>query len=496
MHTIPNKSEYSNIQGKFPQPLAASTGVIRLLLATTGCLVITCLCGILAALHYTGAFSWLRSNGLTFQTLRPLHTTFGVAWIMLAGMAMTYTYIVNERSKFFNDVSHHIARSAKGILALWIIAALAMITFHGMGRYTGREYISFPPAISVLVLTGWCVYLRSIWKAGMLNLGELPVYVWMWVVGAFLFIYTFIEAHAYLMPFLLNRPIRTLAIEWKSYGMLVGAMNLLVYGGMMYLAELLDAENKYSRSSLAFSLFFLGLTSSFTNFAHHTYHLPQSEWVKWISFVTSMAELVILFKVLRDLTKLGQAKGRNLAGPTVNLLLNSTTVWTATQLVFAILISIPPINSLLHGTLAILAHSMGSIVGIDTMAMLAVICYLSQKQAPKGFQFNHQSASFGVKLLNSGLCVMWLTLVMQGLNSGLALFLQGQLPEWKHFFSWLPLSFAGSGAAVATGIFLILGPTVRVLWAGLSSAKYTNQKQLTSRPKKQEMTSGSEELAT
>ena len=44
----------------------------------------------------------------------------------------------------------------------------------------------------------------------------------------------------------------------------------------------------------------MGVLNSFTNYGHHTFHLPQTPWIHWISFVISMLDTVILAKVLLD----------------------------------------------------------------------------------------------------------------------------------------------------------------------------------------------------
>ena len=37
---------------------------------------------------------------------------------------------------------------------------------------------------------------------------------------------------------------------------------------------------------------------------HHTYHLPQTEAVKWVPFIVSMMEVIILVKLMVDLGKM------------------------------------------------------------------------------------------------------------------------------------------------------------------------------------------------
>ena len=43
---------------------------------------------------------------------------------------------------------------------------------------------------------------------------------------------------------------------------------------------------------------------------HHTYHLPQTEVVKWVAFIVSMMEVIILVKLMIDLGKILSAARR------------------------------------------------------------------------------------------------------------------------------------------------------------------------------------------
>ena len=45
-----------------------------------------------------------------------------------------------------------------------------------------------------------------------------PVYVTMWGVGTVLFVYTFLEQHAYLLPGIWSDPVHDLRVQWKATG--------------------------------------------------------------------------------------------------------------------------------------------------------------------------------------------------------------------------------------------------------------------------------------
>ncbi|GIS78522.1 MAG: hypothetical protein CM1200mP14_00880 [Gammaproteobacteria bacterium] len=50
--------------------------------------------------------------------------------------------------------------------------------------------------------------------------------------------------------------------------------------------------------------------------------------------------------------------------------------WTVFILFSAILISIPPLNAIIHGTYAVTGHAMGATIGIDTMILLGAIIWI------------------------------------------------------------------------------------------------------------------------
>ena len=79
------------------------------------------------------------------------------------------------------------------------------------------------------------------------------------------FVFAFAEAHAWLLDWLLARPVRDLAIQWKAMGSLVGSFNLLVYGSVAWLGTRLSGDERYARSTTAYALYLVGILNSFTN---------------------------------------------------------------------------------------------------------------------------------------------------------------------------------------------------------------------------------------
>jgi len=89
-----------------------------------------------------------------------------------------------------------------------------------------------------------------------------------------------------------------MTIQWKSYGSMVGAWNMMIYGSSIYLMEKISGDKKYSHSTIAFVLYFTGLFNLMFNWGHHIYTLPTHNFIKHISYIVSMTELFILGKII------------------------------------------------------------------------------------------------------------------------------------------------------------------------------------------------------
>ncbi len=410
-----------------------------------GALIAICvlmLAGVLSVLHYIpGVSSVLAGAGFDFAAMRPIHTTFASAWIFLAALAMIYFYLQNAGE----PASPGERWTLRAQVIIWGLAGLGILATLFVGVTSGREYLGFHPWFSVAIMVGWLLFTWNFFRATWRGFFGKPVYVTMWGVGILLFIYTFAEQHAWLLPGVGTDPIVDMRVQWKATGTLVGSFNLLVYGSMYYLASLIVGDNRYAHSKMAYALFGIGLLNSFTNFGHHTYHLPQSELIKWISFLVSMLEILILVRVIWDIAQTVLKRGGERTGAT--MFLSATRWWTFAMFFTAILLSIPPINAILHGTLAVTGHAMGTEIGIDSMILLAALSWIlagrtreSRWLKPIGIGFNVSAAAL----------VAWLTVA--GCVVGFTRYQRLPAPEWLTASN--PIVFSLTG--IATAVFLAL----------------------------------------
>ncbi len=425
-------------------------------------IAIAIVAGLLGAMYYIPVVgTQMQQLGIRFTALRPIHTTFAVAFIFLASMAVVH--------RFFEDEAGTMGRAERIRLKIqilaWAVGGIGILGSLAFGVFSGREYMGFHPIFSIPIMLGWVMFVWNFF--GHLGKGILkrPMHVSMWSVGALFFIYTFSEQHAWLLPGVLADPIVDMRIQWKATGTLVGSFNLFVYGTLCYVGCKLSGNESYAHSRLAYALFGVGLLNSFTNFAHHTYHLPQGELVKWISFVVSMTEIILLARVMWDISAMIRTKRKSPACGT-QLFITFAKWWTGFILVTAIAISIPPINTLIHGTRLVMGHAMGAEIGIDAMVLFAAITWLLvQVLERRGTDPKPLSSRWYLQCIwgfNIGVVglVGWLSIsgVMTAIHryEGLA------TPEWVLVAG--PFIFAGSGLIAGFFLFSLILTWCKILF--------------------------------
>ncbi|MEE2848129.1 MAG: cbb3-type cytochrome c oxidase subunit I [Gemmatimonadota bacterium] len=430
-------------------------------------MAITLLGGILSALYSVPALApSFQSIGLDLRQLRPIHTAFAAAWIFLGGVAVVHRWLQDH-----GGVATAGDRWRLRIqVGSWAIAGLGILVTLAIGIGSGREYVGFHPVFSVFILLGWICFVWNFFRVAGPDFFERPLYLTMWGVGMLFFVVTFVEQHLYLLPSFFGNPVQDLQVQWKATGTLVGSFNLFVYGSIIYIGERISRDARYGHSRLAYALFAVSLLNSFTNFAHHSYHLPQDHIVKWISFVVSMLEITILCRAVYELWRLVNATDEQ-AFCAARGSFAASKYWTVFILLSSVLISIPPLNALIHGTYVVTGHAMGATIGIDTMILLgAVIWILSEHlQAREGELASAVLHTAGVKGIVVGLnlsvaaLVLWLH--VSGVITGVtrAGFSPGETyvpPTW--LANWNGVLFAATGVVALLFFVLLLARLVPV----------------------------------
>lgn len=425
------------------------------LLIALGSLAVVVISGLLAALVYIRWEPVLRQAGITLSHLRPIHETFALGWVFIAGVTVIHYYLGST----FGPPSTAACRRLKWQAGLWTMAGSGALLAYVTGHFSGREYLGYHPVFSLLILVGWFMFARNYFERMGTSLRSRPVYVYMWTVAIPLFVVTYIESHLYLLDFISSRPVRDIAMQWKSNGVLVGSFNLLTYGSLMYIAGRLRRNDDYAYSRTAFALFFVGVFNTFINYGHHTYHLPQSPWIHWISFSVSMMEIVIVAKLLVDLVGLAGRRKDSQDPGISQLFMRSATAWSLIMVALSIGIAIPPLNALIHGTHVVVAHSMGSMIGINTCILMGAIAFIVSDLKGSDHPVVRSALLKPLLLLfNISFLSLWLAFLGRGIAAGWSRYAGPSAPDFSTVIALFPnvVLAAGAGLTVALLGFIAL----------------------------------------
>jgi hypothetical protein len=169
--------------------------------------------------------------------------------------------------------------------------------------------------------------------------------------------------------------------------------------------------------------------------------------VKWIAFVVSMAEAIILWKLMVELLRSVRRQRGAFCGRASWLA--AAKWWTMSMLAVSILISVPNLNSLIHGTHVVMAHAMGTTVGIDTLVLLGCACFLvaELRGATVVPRLDAPVSRQAVLWISGALALLvgWLTLA--GTAHGIHRYFGEATPSWVTGGRWiLPVAGAVLGA--------------------------------------------------
>lgn len=425
-----------------------------LMISAMTCLLLGVVAGMVGTWAYSEKFTSLA--GLTLQHLRPLHTTFGVAWIYMAGCAVVYAYLIEQKEAHTEPFWLRL----KAHVILWAIAGVGVLVSLWQGVFSGREYMGAHWSWSVLIYVGWILFTWNFFSVVGFRLQGKPVFLYMWSSSLLLFLYSFAEGNAWHLAFIGDYPLRDIAMQWKSYGPMVGSFNLLVYGSLAFLSCKLAGNDRYAHSRLAFFLFFIGVFNSFTNFGHHTYHLPQSHLVKWISCIASLCEAVIVVKLLLDIVKNTREKASDI--PAVHFLLKAGTLWSFLTVGSAVIISVPPINTLIHGTHFVMSHAMGSMIGINSVVLWAALLYLLHCMVDND-SLSPRRDVFVFATLNLAALLLVGMLATRGIIDGYLRYMGPRAPAPPDLLRYMPEAFMVLGGVLAVCILFVCLNWIRLL---------------------------------
>lgn len=413
--------------------------ILSLLLLLVGLLF-----GLLGSLQYL--YPSLLKNSLSFAKIRPLHVSSVVFWILSAAIGGVIV--------FFQE---HTGKSLKYPLLVrwqfWLFAlsTIAILISYIFGVFGGREYWEFHPLFTIPIMLSWILFIINLFSS-IGKFKEQPVYVWMWLIGSVFFLFTYIESNLWWLPWFRNEIIQDMTIQWKSYGSLVGSWNMLIYGSSIYLMDKIAGNQKYSHSSLAFMLFFLGLLNGMFNWGHHIYTLPTHSIIKHIAYIVSMTELILLARIIYLWRSSLNTAKKHFHILSYKFIL-AADIWVLITLALAILMSVPALNIYMHGTHVVVSHTMGATIGINTFLLLSFIFDKTNK-----VEKETQWIRFGYIIIQICLPIFFLSLLVAGFMKGF-----WQMQEIQQIFSVMMVSlrplfivFSIAGFGLVIGFSMII----------------------------------------
>jgi nitric oxide reductase subunit B len=400
---------------------------------------------------------------LLFTKTRPLHVSLVVAWIFLIAIGGIYLYLPRQQNlKLWSP------RAANVHFWVFVVTGLAILASYLAGKFGGREYFEYPAALSIPIFITWILFGVNYFRTVSKSKGPWPVYYWMWATGIIFFFITFCEAYLWLIPYFRESMIREIIVQWKSYGALTGSWNMLVYGTAIYVASRIADDKETATSKLAYSLFFLGLFNLIFGWAHHTYLVPSQTWIRTLAYMVSMTELLILGKILWDWRASLQAIQKHKYCNAYRFMF-AADIWIFVNLILALLISVPALNLITHGTHITVAHAMGSTIGINTMILLASIFYVIREELPQRVHAGcTKQVQLGYWTANISLAVFFSALVLAGLGKGL--YTGGSFQDMMLQIRPFLLVFAVSGIGLMLGLWVVLWHAFRLTGEILSPA--------------------------
>ncbi len=373
--------------------------------------------GFLASLTYI--FPDFLKQNLSFISLRPMHVSSALFWIILGATGCVY-----------NGLQRITGKTGSKTLAiiqwlLWLIGIVGIFYSYFNKNFGGREYWEFNPIWALPIALAWILFLIN-FVSIIRKINNWPVYIWMWLTGLIFFLFTYLENYLWLFPYFRENFVTDMTIQWKVNGSIVGAWNQILYGTAFYLMDRIENKKTIGSNKLAFAMWFLGLVNLMFNWGHHIYTLPTEKYIRYVGYAVSMTEWIFLLKIIYHWKQSLNSIQKNYHYFPFRFLMMAD-FWVLLNLGQAILMSIPAINIYTHGTHVTVAHAMGTTIGINSMILMAA-CFEFIFPYENNNGSHYKFIVFNFWLLQASLLVFWLSLNIAGIKKGIWQLSQTQVP--------------------------------------------------------------------
>jgi nitric oxide reductase subunit B len=363
--------------------------------------------GILAAFIYLYP-DFLKELG--FISLRPLHVSSAMFWIILGATGCVYNGL--------RVVTKQVVTNRVAIVQwiLWIVAIIGIFVSYFTHQFGGREYWEFNPFWALPIALAWILFIINFYSL-ITKVRKWPVYMWMWLTGVVFFLFTFTENYLWLFPYFREHFITDMTIQWKVNGSLVGSWNQMLYGTAFFLMDKISDSKKVGRNNLAFAMYFLGLFNLMFNWGHHIYTLPTEKYIRYIGYIVSMTEWIFFAKIVYNWKRAVSDIQKHYHYFPYKFLM-AADAWVFINMTQAIFLSIPAINICTHGTHVTVAHSMGTTIGINSMILFAACFEFLKPNMYKEIKPSKR-LNFIFWMLQGSLLVFFLSLNAAGIKKGI-----------------------------------------------------------------------------
>ncbi len=397
------------------------------------------------------------NNYLPFYQLRPFHVSAALFWIISGATAGIMYY----KHEVFSDVKRA-ATKDKIFIITWIGTILAIFGCYAFRIFGGREYWEFPPILGLPLLIAWLIYSWSYFACWFKSKAHKPAYVYMWSTGIFFFLLTFIEQNLWQIPWFRSSFLKEITVQWKSNGSMVGAWNQMIYGTILYIMVKISGRKEIAEGWKVYFFYFLGFINLIFNWGHHVYNVPNGSWIRNVSYIISMTELLFLVNIIMGFKKTLEDNKR-LKNLIPYRFLIAAEFWVFANLLLVLFMSVPAVNRYTHGTHITVAHAMVATIGINSMILLGSLGYIIRvdEQTDK----MKRAINIGYWISQVSLFIFWISLVAAGVIKGyrsVTLNMTNFQEMMQPVLDVLKIFFA-AGVALAIGLAIIAVCYIKVL---------------------------------
>lgn len=340
---------------------------------------------------------------LPFEKIRPLHTLFAIVGVLagLHGWANFITAKHNKKNSLF------LPGLSFSLLLIFTAGAGLSIFF---GKFSGREYFSWPPAWYFPIILSLLILAYILYKAYSGLNSKSPEGFWLIGFGIVFILIGLVESFLWVIDYIGNNYVRDLTVQWHGIDTFFAGLNAFSYGIGVFILQKdpKPLRKKWLYAIAVFSLLF--------TFGHHHYVSPQPHFLKILAFIASMIAMFSFIKHLRAYRK--NRKKKNISSSVNDALFRSVELWTIVSFGSGILFAIPQLNLIIHGTYLVVIHAMGSMIGVQMMLVFVAGFSIFKPDCQKSIN----RIKLGVRLTNISLIFMWVLMGIIGLTKGIMRF--------------------------------------------------------------------------